>query len=52
MRVVDLSTGMNLEQVDALLASDEVEQSIEHSVADILQEVRLRIPAARASEDL
>jgi histidinol dehydrogenase len=42
MRVVDLSTGMNLEQVDALLASDEVEQSIEHSVADILQEVRRR----------
>ena len=42
MRVVDLSTGMNLEQVDALLTTDDVEQSTEQRVADILQEVRRR----------
>lgn len=42
MRVIDLTAGMNLDQIDALLAPDDVEQSIERRVADILQEVRRR----------
>jgi histidinol dehydrogenase len=42
MRVIDLTTRMNLDQIDALLAADEVEQSIERRAADILQEVRRR----------
>jgi histidinol dehydrogenase len=42
MRVIDLTTGMNLDQIDGLLAADDVEQSIEHRVADILQQVRHR----------
>ena len=46
MRVIDLSTGLDLRQVDELLASEEVEQSVDSAVAAILKEVRLHGDAA------
>jgi histidinol dehydrogenase len=46
MRVIDLSTGLDLRQVDELLASEEVAQSVDSAVAAILKEVRLHGDAA------
>jgi histidinol dehydrogenase len=42
MKIVNLTADMNLNNVDALLATGDVEQNVEHRVADILQEVRRR----------
>jgi histidinol dehydrogenase len=42
MRVIDLSAGLDLRQVDGLLASEEVAQSVDTAVAAILKDVRLR----------
>jgi histidinol dehydrogenase len=41
VRVIDLSTGLDLRQVDELLAGEEVEQSVDTAVAAILKEVRM-----------
>ncbi|HEY2381463.1 MAG TPA: histidinol dehydrogenase [Terriglobia bacterium] len=46
MRVIDLTTEMNLDEIDALLAPGDVEQNVEQSVAGILQDVRRRGDAA------
>ena len=42
MRIVDLSSGLNLHEVDELLASDEIEQRVENTVREILADVRRR----------
>jgi histidinol dehydrogenase len=42
VRVIDLSTGLDLRRVDELLAGEEVEQSVDTAVAAILKEVRMR----------
>src|SRR5881409_2118069 len=42
MRIVDLTAGLVLSEVDALFATEEVEESVERAVHDILQEVRRR----------
>src|SRR5262252_8726668 len=42
MRVVDLTAELNLREVDALLASEDVAQDVDKAVSDILQDVRLR----------
>ena len=46
MRVIDLSTGLDLRQVDELLASEDVAQSVDAAVAGILKEVRMHGDAA------
>jgi len=46
MRVVDLTAELNLTEVDALLAGDDVEQNVENPVAKILEDVRKRGDAA------
>ena len=46
MRVIDLTTEMNLNEIDALLASGDAEENVEHAVAGILQDVRRRGDAA------
>ncbi len=42
MRIVDLTAGLRLSEVDVLLTADEVEQSVEKAVQGILQDVRRR----------
>jgi histidinol dehydrogenase len=42
MRVVDLTAGLNLREVDALLASDDIEQTVEKTVRGIIDDVRQR----------
>jgi len=42
MRIIDLSAGLNLHEVDELFASDEVEERIENTVREILADVRRR----------
>jgi histidinol dehydrogenase len=42
MRVVDLTRDLNLLEVDALLAADDIHQDVENAVADILRNVRAR----------
>jgi histidinol dehydrogenase len=42
MRVVDLTAGLNLKEVDALLTTDDIEQNVEGAVAKILDDVRKR----------
>src|SRR5262245_37853055 len=42
MRVVDLTAGLDLNQIDALLAVDDTEQSVETAVAEVLKDVRQR----------
>jgi histidinol dehydrogenase len=42
MRIVDLSGGLDLREVDVLLASDEIEQSVENTVRGIIDDVRRR----------
>ena len=42
MRVVDLTAGLNLREIDALLASDELEQTVEKTVRGIIDDVRRR----------
>jgi histidinol dehydrogenase len=42
MRVVDLTTELNFKEVDALLATAEVDESVEKTVSQILQTVRER----------
>ena len=42
MRIVDLTAELRLSDVDALLTTDEVEQSVEKAVQGILQDVRRR----------
>src|SRR5438552_10781747 len=42
MRIVDLTAELRLSDVDALLTTDEVEQSVEKAVQAILQDVRER----------
>jgi histidinol dehydrogenase len=46
MRVIDLSTGLDLRQVDELLAAEDVAQSVDAAVAAILKEVRMHGDAA------
>ena len=46
MRVIDLSTGLDLRQVDELLASEDVAQSVDAAVAGIHKEVRMHGDAA------
>src|SRR5207253_966321 len=46
MRIVDLTAGLNLPEVDKLLAPDDIEQSVEKAVSGILQDVRKRGDAA------
>ena len=46
MRVIDLSTGLDLRQVDELLAAEEVAQSVDAAVAAILKEIRMHGDAA------
>src|SRR5215468_4151537 len=46
MRVVDLTADLRLDEVDALLATGDLEQSVEKAVADILADVRQRGDAA------
>jgi histidinol dehydrogenase len=46
MRVIDLRTGLDLRQVDELLAGEELAQSVDTAVAAILKEVRLHGDAA------
>jgi histidinol dehydrogenase len=46
LRVIDLSTGLDLRQVDELLASEDVAQSVDAAVAAILKEVRMHGDAA------
>jgi histidinol dehydrogenase len=46
MRVVDLTADLKLNEVDALLATGDVEQNVEKTVADILADVRQRGDAA------
>jgi len=46
LRVIDLSTGLDLRQVDELLASEDVAQSVDAAVAGILKEVRMHGDAA------
>src|SRR3989441_4649408 len=42
MRVVDLTAGLNLREIDALLASDDIEQTVEKTVRGIIDDVRRR----------
>jgi histidinol dehydrogenase len=42
MRVVDFTAGLNLRDVDALLTIGEVEQSVDASVSEIVEDVRRR----------
>jgi histidinol dehydrogenase len=42
MRIVDLTAGLNLRDVDALLAPDEIEQRIENTVRGIVDDIRRR----------
>ncbi len=42
MRVVDLTAQLNLSEVDALLASDDIEQSVDKAVREIIDGVRTR----------
>jgi histidinol dehydrogenase len=42
MRVVDLTAGLNLREIDALFAADNVEQTIEKTVRGIIDDVRQR----------
>ena len=42
MRIVDLSAELNLSEVDSLLASDDVQQSIDKTVHEVIGEVRRR----------
>jgi histidinol dehydrogenase len=42
MRVVDLTAGLNLRDVDALLGTDEAEQSVESTVRGIVDDIRRR----------
>jgi histidinol dehydrogenase len=46
LRVIDLSTGLDLRQVDELLAAEEVAQSVDAAVAAILKEIRMHGDAA------
>jgi histidinol dehydrogenase len=46
MRVVDLTAGLNLPEVDDLLEPGDVEQTVEKSVSTILRDVRQRGDAA------
>src|SRR5262245_43544564 len=46
MRVLDSTTGLNLEDVDAMLAAADVEQSADKAVSDILMAIRERGDAA------
>jgi histidinol dehydrogenase len=46
MRVVDLTADLKFDEVDALLATGDVEQNVEKAVADILADVRRRGDAA------
>jgi histidinol dehydrogenase len=46
MRVVDLTAGLNLHEVDALLAAGDAGQDVERAVSDILKDVRARGDAA------
>jgi histidinol dehydrogenase len=48
MRIVDFSAGLDLPKVDALLAVDDVEQTVETAVRGILNDVRERGDAAVA----
>ena len=48
MRVVDFTSGLNLGEVDTLLAVEDVEQTVETAVRGILQDVRERGDAAVA----
>src|SRR5438105_9267161 len=42
MRIVDLTAQLDLSEVDALLASDDIEQNVEKTVRGIIDEVRTR----------
>jgi histidinol dehydrogenase len=42
MRIVDLTAALDLREVDSLLAADEVEQSVDKPVRDILDDVKKR----------
>ena len=42
MRIVDLTAELNLREVDDLLAADDVEQSVEAAVSEILKDIRNR----------
>src|ERR1051325_8153715 len=42
MRIVDLSARLDLNEVDNLLASDEIEQSVDIPVREIIDDVRIR----------
>jgi histidinol dehydrogenase len=42
MRVVDLTAELNFAEVDTLLSTEDVEQPVEKTVSDILQDVRRR----------
>lgn len=46
MRIVDLTAGLDFKEVDALLAPDESERSVEKKVLDVLEDVRQRKDAA------
>jgi histidinol dehydrogenase len=42
MRIADFTAELNLREVDALLASDDIEQSVENTVRKIIDDVRRR----------
>src|SRR5947209_9556851 len=42
MRIVDLTAGLDLHEVDVLLASDDVEQSVDKTVRAVIDDVRRR----------
>ena len=42
MRIVDLTAGLKLREVDELLSSDEIEQSVDNTVRAIIENVRNR----------
>jgi histidinol dehydrogenase len=46
MRVVDLTAGLNLREIDTLLASDDIEQAVEKTVRGIIDDVQRRGDAA------
>ena len=46
MRIVDFTSGLDLREVDGLLASDDAEQSVDNTVRGILDDVRKRGDAA------
>jgi histidinol dehydrogenase len=42
MRIVDLTAGLNLRDVDAVLGTDEIEQTVESTVRGIVDDIRRR----------